>query len=490
MKLRHFLIIAIILYAAAIRIYRIDRYPVNIGAFEGIAGHAAIQIAEGDEEAIRVALNRIKQPAFGSVGIAWNPFLVFPMAAVYRLVGFDLTHIGIRIVPMAYGILSVWLIYLLMAGMFGPAVGLSSAFLLATTIWSITLSRVCNDYSATIFFALLCFLVYSRARRNILVYILLGGLMGLGSYFYFPARLVPIIVFPAIILRFISDWKYLKGAWIGIILMAIAFHLVCKAQGMDAPSFFTDTAKRRGNECSWNRPDFPRNIITHGSKIYSHFFVHWGWVGSSELSYERDEAGLDPISRWLVVVGLFLSLLRIKDHRYRFLVIWAIAALLPLLLTYSRIKRGLLVVPIFSALGAIGLCGVAEMIARWAGGFQAEAGKTGKAVGAIMICGVLFFVGKLNLVNYFGEYAKKEPELIAKRNRWPCWEDRLKVLEEKDLYTDCWLGEAQRTGEYLARCVGRGNRLYQLSPDEARREFSASEGPAVLYLKNGQREEK
>lgn len=490
MKWRHLLIIAIILYASAIRIYRIDRYPVNIGAFEGIAGHAAIQIAEEDPEAIRAAMNRIKQPAFGSVGIAWNPFLVFPMAVVYRLVGFDLTHIGIRIVPMAYGVLSVWLIYLLMAGMFGPAVGLSSAFLLATTTWSITLSRVCNDYSATIFFALLCFLVYSRARRNILVYILLGGLMGLGSYFYFPARLVPIIVFSAIILRCLLDWKYLKAAWLGLILMFISFHLVCKAQGMAAPDYFTDTANRRGNECSWNRPDFPQNIVDHGSMFYHHFFVKWGWIGVSELAYERDEVSLDPVTRWLVVIGLFLALLRISDHRYRFLIIWAVVAPLLLLVTYSRIKRGILVVPMFSALGAVGLCGVAEMIARWAGGFKAEAGRMGKAIGAIIVCCVLFFVGRLNLVNYFGEYAKKEPDLLAKRNRFPVWEDRLKVLEEKDLYTDCWLGELQRTGEYLARCVGRGNRLYQLPPKEARREFSASEGPAVLYLKSGERAEK
>jgi hypothetical protein len=272
--------------------------------------------------------------------------------------------------------------------------------------------------------------------------------------------------------------------------MFISFHLVCRAQGIDVLSYFTDTANRRAHEVSWNRHDFPQNVIQISVGSYRHFFVNRGWVGISELAYERDEVSLDPISRWLVPIGLFLSLLRIKDHRYRFLLIWLIAAPLPLLLTYGRLKRGLLILPIFSALGAVGLCGVAEMITRWASGFKDQSGKVGKAIGVIIICGVLFFVGKMNLVNYFGEYEKKEPGLLARRNKWPSCEDKVKVLEEKDLYTDCWLGEPQRTGEYLARCVGQGNRLFQLPPAEARLQFQASEGPAVLYLKSGEREEK
>jgi 4-amino-4-deoxy-L-arabinose transferase-like glycosyltransferase len=215
------LVIAIVVFAAAVRLYKIHRYPVNIGAFEGIAGYAAIQIAEGDSEAKLAAWNRAKQAA-GSTGIAWNPFLVYPMAGVYHLIGFDLSHIGIRIVPIIYGVLSVWLIYLLMAGMFGAAVGLSAAFLLSTFTWSITLSRVCNDFSATIFYSLLCFLIFSRAKRNILLHSLLGGLLGLGTYFYFPARMVPAIVFAAVVLRCICEWRYLKFAWLGLILTTLA----------------------------------------------------------------------------------------------------------------------------------------------------------------------------------------------------------------------------------------------------------------------------
>jgi 4-amino-4-deoxy-L-arabinose transferase-like glycosyltransferase len=484
------LVIAIVLFSAVIRFYQIDRFPVNFGAFEGIAGHSAIQVAEGDDEAIQAVWHRAKQPLWGSVGIAWNPFLIYPMSVVYRVMGFDLSHIGIRIVPILYGVLSVLIIYHLMAGMFGPEVGLVSSFLLAITPWFITLSRVCNDFSATIFFSLLCYWVYSRSRRNVFKYILLGGLMGLSTYFYPPARIVPVIVVLSILTRCIFERGYLKSTWLGLILMILSFQLVCQAQGISMTSVYTDICKKRANECSWKRPNLARTMQINCTSFYDKFFINWGWVGTSELAYERDGAAIDPVSRWFVAVGLLLAILRIRDHRYRFLIIWAIGSILPLIFTCARTKRGLLVIPALSALGAVGLCGIIEILTRWANNYEDSSGKMGKVIGAILIFSVLIIIGIINLHNYFGEYIKNESILLKKRDKWPSYESTLKALEEKDLYTDCWMGELYRSGEYLSRCVGKGNHLYQLPPEEAKKQFNESEGPALLYLKSGEREEK
>ncbi len=489
-------IVLIILLAAGVRVYRIHRYPVRIGPFEGIAGYQAILIAEGDREAARMAWTRAQQPLYGSTGIGWNPFLIYPMAVVYRLIGFDLSHIGIRVVPIIYGVLSVWLIYLLMSGLFGTATGLSSAFLLAVASWFITISRTSSDFSATVFYSILCLLIYSRAGKNVLMYLLLGALLALGTYFYLPARVISLVVFLSVVLRCIFERGYLKARWMGLILMAGSFYALCLVQGLDPVSYYEDLSRKRAHERAWVKPEFPDNVIQHSSIAYRHFFVNWGWGGTSELSYERDDVAVDPISRWLIAGGLLLSLIRIKNHRYRLLLIWLIFSVTPLVLTSTRMKRGLLLIPVFSSLAAVGLCGTVEMIVGLLDPLKNRPGVlrklwfTGRIIGVGVICYALFLAGKANLDNYFGEYARMESRLLERRDRWALCLEQVSVLEEKDLYTDCWLGEPYRTGEYLSRCVGKGNRLFQLPPVEARREFRRSERPAVLYLKSGEREEK
>ncbi len=490
-KFSTILMLAIILLAVAIRFYRIDRYPVHISAFEGIAGHAAILIAEGDAEAIKMALTRAKQPLYGSTGIAWNPFLVFPMALVYRLIGFDFSHFGIRLVPILYGVASVWLIYLLISGMFGKTTGLISAFLLATMSWFITLSRACNDFSATIFYSILCLLVYSRARRNILMHILLGALLGLGSYFYLPARMVALIVFVAVFFRCVFERGYFKGAWLGLILMAAAFQGVCYLQGMNAVSYYGNALRDRGHESAWRTPNIVQNVKNSTHRAYNHFFVHWGWRGTSELAYERDGSGLDPISRWLVAIGLFLSLLKKREHKYRFLLIWFIGAAMIVAFAYMRDKRGLLLVPVFASLAAVAISDIAGMVVKWAEYFNSEILKmVSKSVITIVILVLLFEIAKANLDNWFGEYARREASLLGRRTQWISCVEKIKVLKEKDLYTDCFLGERYHTGKYLARLMGKGYTLYQLPSLEAKRKFDEAEGPAVLFLKSGESKEK
>ncbi len=485
MNRRNFIIaIVLVLLSAVILLYRVDRYPVNIGPFEGMAGLAAIKIAEGDTEVMKVALNRTKHTAFGSRGAAWNPFLVYPMAVVYKLVGFGPNHIGIRIVPIIYGVLSVVAIYLLITGMFGPRAGLASAFLLATSSWFISLTRLCSDFSATIFYSIFCLLVYSRAGRNLIIHILLGGMLALGSYFYHPARVIAAAVFLAIILRCVFDRGYLRTRWLALIVMVLSFQAASHLQGLDGIGYFTDIPNRRANEGFWGHSKPPLEILKFNCEVfYKCLFTKWGWTGTA-IAYERHVC-LDPLTRWLVLAGVFLSILRIRNHKYRLLLIWVLFAAMPMIISNPRGKRVLLVIPAFSALAAVGMCGVIEILARWSKEFKTEPGGIWRVVGSIMVLLTLLYIGMLNLENYFGEYARRESELLKKSKKWPQWEQLLEILETNDLYTDCWMGEAAETGEYLARSIGKEKHLHQLEAGEARKQFHEAEGPAVLFLNRG-----
>lgn len=483
--LRRLTLALIILFSAGVFLYRLDRYPVNIGPYEGIAAVAAIRIAEGDAAAARVALNRSRQPNYGSRGIAWNPFLVYPMAAVYRLAGFDPGHIGIRLVPVAYGVLSVAAVYLLMAGMFGPGPGLASAFLLAASSWFISLSRLCSDFSATIFYSILCFLIYSRAGRNLIIHALLGGVLALGSYFYPPARFSAAGVFLSAGIRCVFERGYLRSRWFALALMLLSFQGACYLQGMDAVGYFTLAHRDRTNEAFWKQQTRPplETLKFHCQVFYQAFFTKWGWTGSS-IAYER-QISLDPVSRWLVVAGALLALLRIRNHKYRLLLIWLLFAALPMIVSNARGKRGLLVIPALSALASVGLFGVIEMLTRWTAWFKGAPSRAGKAAGAVAALGVLLYAGKLNLENYFGEYVKAEKGFLAKRDKWPQWAQVLELMKASDVYTDCWQGEASDTGEYLACSIGRGGHLHQFKANEARERYDQASGPAVLFLHGG-----
>jgi 4-amino-4-deoxy-L-arabinose transferase-like glycosyltransferase len=221
----------VVVLATVVMFYRINRYPISFSIYEGLTGLTAEKIIEGDEATIkRVWEKPIRNQAGCSAGIGSadnDIFLIFPTVFFMKLFGYRESYLTLRLTSMIYGILSVWVLYLLGAKLFNRTVGVIAAFFLATSTWALVYSRISYDVSATILFALVCFYLYAACDRpnNPIGYIILGGLMGLAPYFYVPVRIVFLLVVVNMILRMIFEKGYFKSHYQYFILMIACFIL-------------------------------------------------------------------------------------------------------------------------------------------------------------------------------------------------------------------------------------------------------------------------
>ena len=143
---------------------------------------------------------------------------------------FGPTGLGIRLLSAVLGTLAVPLTYALGRRLFGAAVGLSAAALLAVSFWGLMYSRVGIRHSLTPVLALAAFFWFWKAmrvtsddscRHSSLVAFLFSGLfLGLGFHSYFASRgaaLVPAAFVGYLLL--VAPGR-LRGKWRGLLLMA------------------------------------------------------------------------------------------------------------------------------------------------------------------------------------------------------------------------------------------------------------------------------
>ena len=156
------------------------------------------------------------------------------------------TGLGIRLLSAVLGTLAVPLTYALARRMFGAAVGLSAAALLAVSFWGLMYSRVGIRHSLTPVLALAAFYWFWKAMKGgegerekgrrgeksapapirpfphspLLPFAAAGLFLGLGFHSYFASRGAPLV--PAAFVGYlllVAPWR-LRGKWPGLLLMA------------------------------------------------------------------------------------------------------------------------------------------------------------------------------------------------------------------------------------------------------------------------------
>ena len=166
------------------------------------------------------------------------------------LAWFGPTQTGIRLLSGFLGTLAVPLTYALGRRLFGAAVGLSAAALLAVSFWGLMYSRVGIRHSLTPVLALAAFHWFWRAmttgpkttddrpqttaelktvvRRpsSVVFFAAAGALLGLGFHSYFASRGAPLIPAAFVVYLLLAAPERLRGRWRGLLLMAAMTALV------------------------------------------------------------------------------------------------------------------------------------------------------------------------------------------------------------------------------------------------------------------------
>ena len=162
---RVFLII-ILLVAAGLRFFALDKYPVGLFGDEVDVGYQAYSLLKTGKDYMGQTL-----PTYIHSLSEWRAPL-FIYATVPSVAIFGLNELGVRAGSAFFGVLGVFLIYLLSKKLWGEKVGLFSALLLAILPWHIHYSRAAFEVTLLLDLVLAGVLLYlDSTKRKAFLYL-------------------------------------------------------------------------------------------------------------------------------------------------------------------------------------------------------------------------------------------------------------------------------------------------------------------------------
>jgi hypothetical protein len=184
-----------------LRFYKLDVMPYGVECDE--AGAAT--------QTVDVLLNQFSSVVVHPCG---RPiFMLLPSVVAYKIMGFD--SIGVRFAAMFFGVVSIFLMYLMARHFYGPRIALAVSALFAASRWHMHFSRF--GWSNTLMLVLLLIGFYLivkglEARRK-WYFVVSGMAFGLVVQTETAARMVPIICFALLVYLIVSQRHFFRRNW-------------------------------------------------------------------------------------------------------------------------------------------------------------------------------------------------------------------------------------------------------------------------------------
>jgi sugar lactone lactonase YvrE/4-amino-4-deoxy-L-arabinose transferase-like glycosyltransferase len=313
----------ILLLAAVLRLAWLDVLPFGVWYDEAEYGLQALRI--------------LNEPQFRPV---FEGAINGPAHYLYLVAGsfdwFGTSATSIRLVNVAFGVLTVLAGYVVGSELFGRRVGLVLAFLLAVSSWLITLSRLgMHSTSTTPFFTLVTLAFVLRALRTgrVIEFALAGLWLGLGLCFYTSFRLFVPVIGLFLLYSALYQWRRTHAwpaarFWVGVAALGVTSALAVMPlvwfAGAQPDIFWSrvqDTFLFTGKSEAERLPALLANIQKH--------LLMFNWHGDPNGRHNLPGAPmLDAVTAMLMVLGLAYSLRRVRDPRYALLPVWLAATLL------------------------------------------------------------------------------------------------------------------------------------------------------------------
>jgi len=335
-------------------LYRLAEIPSRFSDYEAGSGLAAIQITEGDPDYEQVIWSFWERSYADS---RTSPFFVYFLAGLFRIGG--VTIFTLRGAGVFWALGGLIIIYYLTQLLFGYRRATLAAFLLAFSPWYLSIARLGNYSSLTIFYTAGAFLLFFLSiRKSRVFYPILGMVLGLNSYFYLPVKIIlPIIVitwiYQAVFIR-----RFFRSQVTGFLLFLVVY-LVFSA-GISDPirqlsahrggAGFIGYETRAGE---FRLEVFGDHLQQNLRNLLNHFFYQ-----NEGRYFPAPRAPLFNRAVFLsALIGIGLALGNRKKPGGIFLLIWLLLALLPMILNAPRVeqgvpRRGILLLPAVAILAA------------------------------------------------------------------------------------------------------------------------------------------
>jgi 4-amino-4-deoxy-L-arabinose transferase-like glycosyltransferase len=314
-----FPVMALLILAAGLRLWQIDRIPPGLHHDEVING----QIIENE---IFAGHPSIFYSTDGREGL-----FHLTLAAGLRFVGYN--PLGWRLAGFAWGMIGLAAIYVLAQRLLDRRVALITLAFAATSFWSIYEGRAATRSVTLIAISALAAWAFFRAwqqpdRSGRRRWLIAGVLTGLMLYTYIAARVMPLVFVAVLIYLAVAQWSTWRAAWRGIALYVVvavsmaAPLIIYLGQHPTVDSRFqalTDAieAARQGDLT----PVLTTTLQTLG------MFV---WQGDPQWHYNVAHTPVfDPLTSVLFVLGFLSALWRWRRVPYAFYLIWLIVSLIP-----------------------------------------------------------------------------------------------------------------------------------------------------------------
>ena len=394
-------VLVIFLLALGVRLYRINDFPYPFLKDEAQLGLEALQVARG----------QITNLFW--IGWAGDPFMSsLPEALGIRLFGH--TVLGVRILPVILGALTVPILYCLTRDLFDRLTATLAALGLVAIPMHVHFSRLGVNNIIVGFWAVLIFWLTNRAivKGRIRDYLLAGIVTGLPLYSYLGSRLISTIGALMLLFCVLTRRDFLKNYWrhllvYGVILIIVVAPRFYGAPDMVAASFRTDNIFNNHwliSEPINSRRSIPEALL---DQFYRSTFVFisvsaWGGFFNSPKPF------LFPAAALTFVFGLFYSLFRLRELRHLLLHVWFWSIVILGSVLYAvapNAEKMVAGMPVAALLSALGLVQVFEILkkmrlipTRWL---------------YLLAVGVVAFSQVQGALYYFVEY--QETRMFARR---------------------------------------------------------------------------
>ncbi len=312
-------LIAVLLLALFLRIYKLTQLPYGFWYDEADDGLNALQIF-GNMMNIPVFASSTQLPAH----------LIYLIALSIKVFGQSI--FAVRIVSALFGVGTAAAAFLVGRELFNNRkIGILFALLLAVTRWDLVWSHIGMHGVTVPFFELLSFGLILRALRlqRFKDYLLAGLALGLGLCFYVPYRLFPLVMIILLVLICLAHHDYLKKTWRHLIVFVFGAFLISVPISQFAV-FHADEFWGRTDQVSIFSGRTVQEGIQTALKTTGQHLAMFTYKGDRNGRHNiPSEPMLDLVTGTLFILGVALCLYRIKKPVSILFLFWLLIMLIP-----------------------------------------------------------------------------------------------------------------------------------------------------------------
>ncbi len=359
---------ALFIVALVVRLVNLTENPFMLNGIEASLGLSSVQIIQG----------QLRNP----FGTAWltNPTLLLYLTAVpIRILG--PTVLAARLLSPFVGAATVAATYLIGKRLFGSLTGLLAAILLLGSHYHLHYSRLgmTNVWDGLLVLLALgaIGIVWRRpstAPHQRTFWLWTGLLVGLNAYAFTSSRVLPLILLAWFALTLLLDWQTMRAQGrhlLAAAAMALVVALPLLLYYNNNPTIFMERANTLGilsEKTNWMVNEAARTGMSQTAVLGQQFWqsaLAFNGIPDNSPAYRPLVPLLSFGPAVLMVLGFLLSLFRLRQNRYRLLLLWPLLTVIVagmLVIESPQSHRLVMATPALALLAAVALVTLGNLV--------------------------------------------------------------------------------------------------------------------------------